>query len=231
MEREVFLSPPKEANTSDIWRLNKCVYGLSDASRSWYLRLREELLTLEATPNVLDQGLFYWFYDHDLIGVMAVFVDIISAGTKSWRATVMDSLKTTFSFGPYDERHNPITEQERTLYRTAIGQLNWVTGISRPEISFDVCLASTKVKSATESDMIAINKTIQVKNKPSFISYPMLDRGSLYLLTYTDASFNNLQNGGSQAGHLTLLCDQDGNCVPLSWNSSYKACSAIHSCC
>ena len=68
--------------------------------------------------------------------------------------------------------------------------------------------------------MIAINKTIQqVKHKPSFISYPMLDRGSLYLLTYTDASFNNLQNGGSQAGHLTLLCDQDGNCVLLSWNA------------
>ena len=205
---------------------------------------------------------------------MALFVDdIISAGTKSWRATAMDSLKTTFSFGPessemftyigielkqtkgtikisqanyietiktitisnerLDERHNPITEQERTLYRTAISQLNWVTGISRPEISFDVCLASTKVKSATVSDMIAINKTIQqVKNKPRFISYQMLDRGSLYLLTYTDASFNNLQNGGSQAGHLTLLYEQDGNCVPLSWNSyRIKACSAIHSCC
>ena len=163
-------------------------------------RLREELLT-EATQSVRYQGLFYWFYDHDLIGVMAIFVDdIISAGTKSWRALVMESLKTTFSFGPessemftyigielkqtkgaikisqanyietiktitisnerLDERHNPITEQESTFYRTAIGQLNLVTGISRPEISFDVCLASTKVKSATVSDMIAINKTI-----------------------------------------------------------------------
>ena len=101
MEKEVFLGPPKEANTSNIWCLNKCVYGLSDASRRWYLRLREELLTLEATQSVLHQGLFYWFYDHDPICVMAVFVDdIILAGTKSWRATVMDSLKTTFSFGP-----------------------------------------------------------------------------------------------------------------------------------
>ena len=33
ISREVYIKPPKEAEASDFWRLLKCVYGLSDASR------------------------------------------------------------------------------------------------------------------------------------------------------------------------------------------------------
>ena len=44
IEREVFLKPPPEANAKGIaWKLNKCVYGLVDASHSWYFRVKEEL--------------------------------------------------------------------------------------------------------------------------------------------------------------------------------------------
>ena len=224
---------------------HKCVYGLSDASRHWYLRLREELLKLKAIPSLLDHGIFFWFTDGELIGVMVVFVDdLLWAGTKSFEMYVIIPLQTTFSFGPesskafvyigielnqdlhyitisqksyintiksipiekLSEKHSPISEQERKLYRGAIGQLNWVAGISHPEISFDVCVASTKVKSATKNDLITINKTIQqIKSAPSSIRYPILDIESLYLRTYTDASFNNLPNGGSQGGHITFF--------------------------
>ena len=43
----------------------------------------------------------------------------------------------------------------RTL-RSADGQLNWLDGISRPEISFHVCEPSTKVKNATKSDFLSM---------------------------------------------------------------------------
>ena len=33
IQREVFVKPPKEAETDCIWKLNKCVYGIADASR------------------------------------------------------------------------------------------------------------------------------------------------------------------------------------------------------
>ena len=36
IERTVYLRPLKEANTNKIWRLQKCVHGLADASRYWY---------------------------------------------------------------------------------------------------------------------------------------------------------------------------------------------------
>ena len=37
-----------------------------------------------------------------------------------------------------------LTEIERKGYRRTVGQLNWVSGISRLDISFYVCDASTK---------------------------------------------------------------------------------------
>ena len=44
--RIIYLRPPNEANTIKVWKLQKCVYGLADAGRYWYLRVREELLKL-----------------------------------------------------------------------------------------------------------------------------------------------------------------------------------------
>ena len=58
IERTVYVRPPKEAQTNKVWKLRKCVYGLADASRYWYLKLREELIKLGATPAQLDQRIF-----------------------------------------------------------------------------------------------------------------------------------------------------------------------------
>ena len=38
----------------------KCVYGLADTSRCWYLHVKEELIKLGANIGSVDQGLFYW---------------------------------------------------------------------------------------------------------------------------------------------------------------------------
>ena len=47
------LSPPSEASVPEgyLWKLLKCVYGLSDASRAWYLTVRDELMKLGAVPS------------------------------------------------------------------------------------------------------------------------------------------------------------------------------------
>ena len=39
LECTVYVRPPKEAQTNKIWQLHKCVYGLANVSRYWYLKI------------------------------------------------------------------------------------------------------------------------------------------------------------------------------------------------
>ena len=42
LDREVFLLPPKDVrNEGKIWKLNKSLYGLNDASRKFWLKVKE----------------------------------------------------------------------------------------------------------------------------------------------------------------------------------------------
>ena len=43
---------------------------------------------------------------------------------------------------------------------------------------------------------------------------------SLRLQLFTDASFNNLPNGGSQGGQIIFLADAKNNVCPIYWKSS-----------
>ena len=47
----------------------------------------------------------------------------------------------------------------------------------------------------------------KVKSSCCFIQFPKLDLNTVKLQLFTDASFNNLPNGGSQAGQITFLTD------------------------
>ena len=76
-----------------------------------------------------------------------------------------------------------LTEAERTKYRTAIGQLNWVAGISRPDISFSVYKAHTKFSMLTVADVYYVNKIIRnVKSTKNCNKFPRLDLIILQLI-------------------------------------------------
>ena len=99
INRDLYVKPPKEANTFRLWKLQKTVYDLADASRSWYLKLRDELIKLEGKPVTLDQGIFLWFKGSELYGLMVCFVDdVLWGGTKQF-VIVVQKLRTVFSIG------------------------------------------------------------------------------------------------------------------------------------
>ena len=119
------------------------------------------------------------------------------------------------------EKNSLLFNEGKKTNRSAVGQLNWVAGISRPDISFSVCEASTKFKQATVEDVLYVNKIIKnVKNSINEISFLQLNLNNIELQLFTDASFNNLPNGGSQAGQIIFLTDDKNNTCPLYWNSS-----------
>ena len=100
IQRDIFLRPPKEVNTNKLWHLRKCVYGLGDAPRCWYLRVKEELISLNGKICPADQGIFVWYDGDQLIGIIACFVDdIIWGGTQYFFDTVIQKFKSTFQIG------------------------------------------------------------------------------------------------------------------------------------
>lgn len=69
--------------------------------------------------------------------------------------------------------------------------------------------------------MLHLNKIINnVKYRNYDIKFPQLSMEDLKLQLLTDASFNNLPNGRSQAGKILFLINNKKNTCPLYWNSS-----------
>ena len=91
--------------------------------------------------------------------------------------------------------------------------------MTRPEISFFVCTTSTRIEDATICDLISANKIVKfVNNTHTYIRIPTLHFESVYIKLFSDASFNNLQNGESQAGFLVFLSDKFNNIAPFAWS-------------
>lgn len=101
LQRDVYLQPPKEASTSkdQIWKLRRCLYGLNDAARQFYMSLSEELIKLGAVKSKLDPSLFAFYSKKGLEGLLVSHVDdFLHAGEQSFEET-MDKLCKRFSAG------------------------------------------------------------------------------------------------------------------------------------
>ena len=70
-----YVLPAPDFYNGKIWKLKKTVYGLSDAARAWYVRVRHELLRLNMKTSSLDPALFFWKCDGKLAGIICLHVD------------------------------------------------------------------------------------------------------------------------------------------------------------
>ena len=259
IQRDVFIRPPKEFSAGKLWKLNKTVYGLCDAARSWYLRVKQEFLRCGMVTCKLDQAMFLHFTDGVLSGVVCLHVDdILWAGSFSFEQNVINKIQKMFQIGsaetecfkyvgvnvqnlrgsikvdqdhyissiqeatvhPDRPRLDELDYEERKDYRALVGQLNWVATQSRPDILFDVCLLSSVFDSAKVDDLLHANKLVRkVKASTVSLSFPKLQDDNISVECYSDASFGNLNNGGSQGGYVIFITDTEGNKCPVSWRS------------
>ena len=75
------------------------MYGLADASRYWYLKVKEELFKLGARSSHLDQGLFTFCNQTDIVGMVILFLDdIILAGKPDFN-NIINRFKNIFHIG------------------------------------------------------------------------------------------------------------------------------------
>lgn len=101
IERDVFIKPPREAGREGkVWHLNKCVYGLNDASLHWYLRVKDVMTKCGAHISEVDPAVFIWSRENgDTMGVLACHVDdFIWAGDELFTG-VIEKVRSMFNVG------------------------------------------------------------------------------------------------------------------------------------
>lgn len=124
MTRIVHVTPPKEADLpkGKLWLLHKCLYGLRDASRQWFLRVKDTLLKQNCKQSLLDPGLFFYKVNEGLEGVIGLHVDdFLHCGSERFEAEVINPVMSLFKVGK--------NEKESFLY-TGFALKQEKTGIS-----------------------------------------------------------------------------------------------------
>jgi len=76
LEEEIYLRPPPgfHDDSKVVWRLQRTLYGLKQASKAWYDTLRKTFESLGFTRSKADHSLFYKDEDSDLL-IVAIYVD------------------------------------------------------------------------------------------------------------------------------------------------------------
>ena len=99
-DREIYISPPKEANTNKIWLLKKCTYGLVDASRQWYNTVKQVLLQLGFKMSKAEPSLFYYKNNNELEGIVTIHVDdFLNAGSEYFFQEIILKIRQKFTMG------------------------------------------------------------------------------------------------------------------------------------
>ena len=98
IDRDVYIKPPPEFEKHNtLWKLNVCIYGLNDASRTWYLKVCEELLALGVTQCKNEPAMFYWHHEELLHGMICIHVDdLYWGGSKIFKTKIIEGFKHKF---------------------------------------------------------------------------------------------------------------------------------------
>jgi hypothetical protein len=98
IEREIYMRPPRDIEENGfIWKLCRCPYGLNDAPRSWFNRVKSELDKLKVESSIYDEALFFYKLDGKLHGIMALHVDdFMYGGSVRFIKEVINKLVAVF---------------------------------------------------------------------------------------------------------------------------------------
>ena len=97
--RDVYLIPPVEAKCEKnvLWKLEKCVYGLNDAARKWYLTVKTFLLKMNCMQLKTDPAAFYCYHNGKLSGIFLMHVDdFLWGGTEWFENSIVAKLRNHF---------------------------------------------------------------------------------------------------------------------------------------
>lgn len=115
----------------------------------------------------------------------------------------------------------PLTEEETTGFQRILGKIHWLTGRTRPDLSYDAMELATYAKNPKVKDLLAMNKVVRKAQEiRSTLHFQAIDlaKDKLKIVFYSDASLGNLPNGvDSGRGYVILLANQDCKVNIITW--------------
>ena len=133
----------------------------------------------------------------------------------------VDAITSLEEFDGGDDRN--LTDKEKKAVRGKIGELLWISLMTRPDLSFDVNALSSEIANATVSTAKSINKIVKkAKHTRNILRFLALgDISTLRVKVYADASFCN-QEGRTRStgGRVVLLENKNTGLVNIvSWKT------------
>merc|ERR1711867_5586 len=105
LDREVFVRPPDDIKKEGVvWKLLKPLYGLDDASRKFYLKVKETLQELRLKTLPGDDAFYYKHKNGKLMGLILSHVDDFTiAGDTDFVKRIVTGIKERFTVSKVEE--------------------------------------------------------------------------------------------------------------------------------
>jgi hypothetical protein len=114
-----------------------------------------------------------------------------------------------------------LNDEQRTKYRSIVGQLNWLCQHTRPDVSFEVSFLSRSNKIAYGKQANKLDKVVRrVREQKWGIKMERIEKKDRRMIVYVDASLGGSECGKSQIGYLISVEDGEGNKCHLAWKSA-----------
>jgi hypothetical protein len=201
------------------WLKDECLEGVMSChvddmfwgGKDSFLRViegirKEVTVGTEESNNFLYSGLQIRTWDSN--GVFTITMDLFEYTQNIAEVTV-----------PNSEPHTPLSEEEVTDLRGIVGELSWVGGQSRPDLSFRISVLSSAIADPQVKHLTLANTTLKAAKRVQYpLSFPQLG-ANIRMKVFTDAAHANREDGSSQRGVIIFLTGDSGLCIPLSWSS------------
>ena len=107
LDRDIFLMPPKDIKKEGlIWKLRKPLYGLNDASRKFWLKVKTVFNEIGLKRLEGDEAVYYKYDENgNLDGMVSTHVDDFNlAGSKSFVTMVTERIRTALDVSKVEDR-------------------------------------------------------------------------------------------------------------------------------
>eukprot|EP00971_Amphidinium_carterae_P349782 6491220-Amphidinium_carterae.1 len=132
------------------------------------------------------------------------------------------------------DKSSALSDGERTLLRAKAGELNWLQGITRPDLSGAVSLLQTSFGDPTIESLLEANRIIkEAKANKMTIRYPSIPLEAIRFACTADSAWANTPDLASHMGYMIFLTDQrldmgqDAPFAPVLWKAHKQKRKAV----